>query len=73
LKIAFSIFAATTYLIFCAGEIFFLASAISTSFTRSTFVLGTFWARAAKETFSLPDITRSNESLHVRDGDQYEV
>jgi hypothetical protein len=45
LKIAFSIFAATTYLIFCAGEIFFLASAISTSFTRSTFVLGTFWAR----------------------------
>jgi hypothetical protein len=43
LEIVFSIFAATTYLFFCAQEILFLPSAISTSLKPSTFVLGKFW------------------------------
>jgi hypothetical protein len=38
-----------TYPIFCADETLFLPSVISTGFTRSTFVLGTFWARGLSE------------------------
>jgi hypothetical protein len=47
LNLMISSFGARAYSIFPAFKTFFRAAVISTSFTRSTFGLGTFWERGS--------------------------